>query len=132
MTAQPASADDFPAVPAFAPPATLPEDLVPGGKEAFVALSTFVIANGMMEEVKDAFRNRPHLVDDAPGFVRMEVMAPLDRPDELWLVTYWADEECYRAWHRSHLYHESHRGIPKGLKLVPHSAKICLFEFVCS
>ena len=102
------------------------------GVAGFVALSKFVIANGMMEEVKNAFRHRPHLVDDASGFVRMEVMVPFDNPDELWLVTYWTDEESYRVWHRSHEYHESHKGIPKGLKLVPRSAEIRLFEFICS
>jgi len=105
---------------------------VGAGVAGFVALSKFVIANGMMEEVKNAFRHRPHLVDDASGFVRMEVMVPFDNPDELWLVTYWADEESYRVWHRSHEYHESHKGIPKGLKLVPRSAEIRLFEFICS
>ena len=98
----------------------------------FVALSKFVVANGMMAEVKEAFRYRPHLVDDAPGFVKMEVMVPFDNPNELWLVTYWDDEESYRVWHHSHQYHESHKGIPKGLKLVPGSAEIRLFEFICS
>jgi len=102
------------------------------GAAAFVALSKFVVANGMMAEVKEAFRNRPHLVDDAPGVVKMEVMVPFDNPNELWLVTYWADEGSYRIWHHSHEYHESHKGIPKGLKLVPRSAEIRLFEFICS
>ncbi len=102
------------------------------GAAEFVALSKFVVANGMMEEVKQAFRDRPHLVDDASGFVKMEVMVPFDNPAELWLVTYWTDEESYRVWHRSHEYHESHKGIPKGLKLVPRSAEIRLFEFICS
>jgi hypothetical protein len=36
------------------------------------------------------------------------------------------------VWHRSHEYHESHRGIPKGLKLVPHSAAVRYFEHVSS
>ena len=58
----------------------------------FVALSRFVVANGMIDEVKAAFRNRPHLVEEAPGFVRMEVLSPLDRPEEVWLMTYWSDE----------------------------------------
>lgn len=48
----------------------------------FVALSKFVIANDKTTEVKEAFRQRPHLVDDQPGFVRMEVFSPLDRPQE--------------------------------------------------
>ena len=108
------------------------ESSLPNATEAFVALSQFVIANGMMEEVKQAFRTRPHLVDGAPGFVRMEVMVPRDNPEQIWLVTYWTDEESYRVWHHGHLYRESHKGIPKGLKLVPGSAKVRLFDFVCS
>jgi heme oxygenase (mycobilin-producing) len=98
----------------------------------FAALSKFAIANGMVAEVKAAFRNRPHLVDDAPGYRRMEVISPLDRPEEIWLLTFWADEASYRTWHHSHRYRESHRGIPKGLKLVPGETKISRFEHVAS
>jgi len=128
---------DAPVITEYADIAATPVGLPHGsllhdGKETFVALSQFVIANGMMEEVKAAFRGRPHLVDSAPGFVRMNVMVPGDSPDEIWLVTYWTDEDSYRVWHRSHEYHESHKGIPKGLKLVPGSAKIRCFEYVCS
>jgi heme-degrading monooxygenase HmoA len=98
----------------------------------FVALSKFVIANDMIAEVKAAFRDRPHLVDGQPGFERMEVLSPLDRPEEIWLVTYWTDAASYDRWHHSHLYHESHQGIPKGLKLVPGETKIRRFEHVAS
>lgn len=98
----------------------------------FVALSRFVIANGMTSEVKSAFRNRPHLVDGAPGYRRMEVISPVERPEEIWLITFWADEASFKEWHRSHTYHESHRGIPKGLKLLPGETKISHFEHVSS
>jgi len=98
----------------------------------FVALSKFVIANDKTAEVKAAFRARPHLVDGQPGFVRMEVFSPLDRPQEIWLVTYWTDAVSFERWHHSHLYHESHKGIPKGLKLVPGEQKIRHFEHVSS
>ena len=98
----------------------------------FVALSKFVIANGMIAEVKEAFRQRPHLVDDQLGFVRMEVFSPLDRPEEIWLVTFWSDAESFKVWHHSHLYHQSHKGIPKGLKLVPGEQEIRHFEHICS
>jgi len=94
----------------------------------FVALSRFTIRNDMTAQVREAFRHRPHLVEQAPGFLRMEVMSPIDAPKEVWLVTWWRDEGSYRAWHRGHTYHESHAGIPKGLKLVPKSASITLFE----
>ena len=51
-----------------------------GRAVGFVALSKFVVANGMTEEVRRAFNERPHLVDSAPGYVRMDVISPLDSP----------------------------------------------------
>ncbi len=99
---------------------------------AFIALSRFTVAGEMTEQVKRAFLERPHLVDGADGFVRLEVLSPLDCPDEIWLFTYWADENSFKIWHHSHLYHESHKAIPKGLKLVPKSASLRYFEPVCS
>ncbi len=98
------------------------------GAAMFVALSRFTIANDMQDEVRNAFRNRPHLVDGAVGFQGMEVMSPVGDPAEIWLVTRWDDELSYRSWHRGHEYHEAHKGIPKGLKLVPGTAKVVLFE----
>lgn len=96
----------------------------------FAVLSRFTIANDMMQEVREAFRNRPHQVDHAPGFLRMEVMSPLGKPEEIWLTTWWRDEPSFDAWHKSHAYQESHRGMPKGLKLVPRSTEIRRFEIV--
>lgn len=98
----------------------------------FVALSKFIVANGMTRDVKRAFIERSHLVDSAPGFLRLEVISPIDNPDEIWLLTYWTNEGDYREWHGSHHYHDSHKGIPKGLKLVPRSAQVRFFEYVCS
>ena len=100
--------------------------------KSFVALSRFVIANDMREEVKEAFVNRPHLVENTPGFISMDVISPQENPDEIWLITYWTDEASYRTWHRGHVYHSSHKGIPKGLKLVPKSASVSFFEYVSS
>lgn len=98
----------------------------------FVALSKFVIANDKAVEVKQAFQNRPHLVEAAAGFIRLEVISPCDDPQEIWLLTYWRDQASFKHWHHGHLYHESHRGIPKGLKLVPKSAQLRFFDHVAS
>lgn len=97
----------------------------------FAMRSRFVIANGMHEEVRAAFRRRPHLVDSAAGFIRMEVLSPLDRPAEIWLMTYWTSQQSYRDWHASHLYRDSHAGIPKGLRLVGQETEIRQLEVVC-
>lgn len=97
----------------------------------YVALSRFTVAH-MTDQVKQAFQQRPHCVDNAAGFVRMDVLSPCDAPNEIWLITYWKDQSSYRTWHRSHLYQESHRGIPEGLRLVPKSVSIRFFEHVAS
>jgi heme-degrading monooxygenase HmoA len=94
----------------------------------FVALSRFTIRNGMAEEVRNAFSARPHLVDEAHGFLGMQVMSPVENPAEIWLVTRWTNEQSYRTCHKSHSYHESHNGIPKGLKLGPKSTEIRFFD----
>jgi len=99
---------------------------------AYIAHSRFVIANGMAAEVKAAFRQRPRVVEQAPGFLRMDVLSPLDRPEEIWLITFWTDEQSYRTWHRGHAYSDSHAGIPSGLKLVRGETVIRGFEHVTS
>ncbi len=96
----------------------------------YVALSIFVVANGKSDEVRAAFSNRPHLVDHAAGFCRMEVMNPVDNPEEFWLITYWDSEQHFRDWHRSHAYHQSHAGIPGGLKLVPNQTRVRYLQVV--
>jgi heme-degrading monooxygenase HmoA len=97
-------------------------------KPMFVALSRFTIRNEMAAAVRQAFMARPHLVDSVHGFIGMQVMSPLENSEEIWLVTRWSDEGSYRTWHKSHSYHESHAGIPKGLKLVPHCTEIRYFN----
>ena len=104
----------------------------PSELEMFVAISKFAVANGMTREVKDAFAARPHLVDSAPGFVRLDVISPRESPDEIWLMTFWTDEESFKSWHKSHMYRDSHKGIPKGLKLVPSETEIRFFDHVAS
>jgi heme-degrading monooxygenase HmoA len=97
----------------------------------FVAISSFEIENGLEDEVKQAFKNRPGLVENYGGFVRLDVFSPAENPSEIWLLTYWKSEESFKGWHTNHL-KESHRGIPKGLKLVPHSFKLRFFNHIAS
>src|SRR5436305_1550726 len=98
----------------------------------FVALSKFAVANAMSSEIAAAFRSRPHLVDSAPGFVRLDVISPEGNHDEFWLITYWTCRSYFEAWHKSHLYRESHSEIPKGLKLLPKATSLTFFHHVAS
>jgi heme-degrading monooxygenase HmoA len=97
----------------------------------FIALSRFVVANQMEEQVKLAFKHRPHQVDHCPGFIRMEVISPLDRVQEIWLLTYWHDQISYQNWHNSPSYKEIHQAMPAGLKLLPDHTELRFFEHIC-
>lgn len=94
----------------------------------FVASRRFIVRNGMQEEVRQAFLARPRIVDNAPGFQRMEVLRLLDKLEKFWLLTWWTDEASFADWHRGHDYHECHAGIPKGLKLLAGSVEIRRLE----
>lgn len=44
-------------------------------------MSRFRVRPGQEGMTGDAFRRRPHLVDEQPGFVRMEVLSPEAQPE---------------------------------------------------
>jgi heme-degrading monooxygenase HmoA len=99
----------------------------------FVALSKFEVkTDAMAAQVKQAFLDRPHLVEAAPGFVRLDVISPCENEKEIWLITYWAERADYTVWHKSHSYHDSHAGIPAGLKLNAGITSVTFFEYIAS
>lgn len=84
-----------------------------------VALSRFKVANGREGDVRDAFLNRPGLVENAPGFLGLEVFTDAADPSLFYLITRWTDPDSFRRWHAGPDHHRAHQGIPKGLKLDP-------------
>jgi signal transduction histidine kinase/heme-degrading monooxygenase HmoA len=84
-----------------------------------VVLSRFRVANAMEADVVRAFRDRPRAVEDAPGFLWLEVFADSDDASVFYLVTRWTDRESFERWHKSPAHRDGHALIPKGLKLDP-------------
>lgn len=84
-----------------------------------LALSRFRVKHGRAAEVCEAFVRRPRQVEGTAGFQGLEVYA--DRRDDgaFLLLTRWADEAAFRAWHASPSHHASHALMPPGLKLDP-------------
>jgi two-component system NtrC family sensor kinase len=82
-----------------------------------LAISRFKVANGMEAEVREAFLTRPGFVDSAKGFLGMETYTLKTDASVFYLVTRWSDQDSFHTWHHSKQHHESHRFIPKGLKL---------------
>lgn len=100
----------------------------------FVVLSKFTVAKvgNMAAAVKKAFIERPHMVEDASGFLRLDVLTPLENPDEIWLFTYWNDRDSFHRWYGTHPYKIAHQGIPEGLKLAPDRTEMRFFEYITS
>jgi signal transduction histidine kinase/heme-degrading monooxygenase HmoA len=93
-----------------------------------LAVSRFRVANGLQQEVQEAFRQRPRLVDSEPGFLGMETFTDASEPTVFYLVTRWTDAAAFQAWHRSDAHHLSHRFIPRGLKLDAQWTKLVVLD----
>lgn len=73
----------------------------------------------MEGEVRRAFAARPRLVEQAPGFLGLEVFTDEADAATFHLVTRWTDRASFEAWHGSEDHRLSHNFIPRGLKLDP-------------
>ncbi len=82
----------------------------------------------MEETVRQAFLSRPGMVDDAPGFLGMEVLVDHQDSSIFQLVTRWTDEASFRSWHSGPLHQLAHRWIPKGLRLDPAHTVVRTFD----
>src|SRR5262245_24877479 len=84
----------------------------------------------MEGEVRQAFHDRPRLVDDSAGFLGLEVFTSSDDKTLFHLVTRWTDEPSFRRWHGSDEHRESHAWMPKGLKLDAGFTKVQVLDRV--
>src|ERR1700687_1376819 len=80
-------------------------------------ISRFRVRNGLEEEVRRAFLDRPRLVEKAAGFCGLSVLTDTTDASVFLLLTRWADEASFRTWHCSEAHHQSHGYMPRGLKL---------------
>jgi len=93
-----------------------------------LAVSRFRVANGMSDAVVAAFAARPRLVDGWPGFLGLETFTDIVDSTVFHLVTRWTNRDAYQAWHSSANHRESHRWIPKGLRLDPSHTQVLELE----
>lgn len=90
--------------------------------------SRFRVANGLEEAVRQAFIDRPGLVDDVAGFLGMDVYTESRDGCVFHLVTRWTDHAAYDTWHRGEAHRDSHAFIPRGLKLDAAFTRLTILE----
>ena len=92
----------------------------------FVVTNRIPVAEGHEEEFEDRFRNRAHLIDQSPGFIKNLVMRPVQRrfshqtgeweekeEQGFYLVqTYWESEQAFWDWTKSESFRIAHANRP--------------------
>ena len=86
---------------------------------AFVISSEVTIEASSSGALASAFQGRLRLVEDAPGFQRIEVWGDVVRPGVFQMVSWWDSEEAFRSYMRSPEHRASHDRIP----VAPHKPR---------
>lgn len=81
----------------------------------YVSLSRLRIAPERADELVAAFRDRVRLVEDADGFVDLQVWQNDRDAGELVMVSRWRDRDCFKEYMRSEDHRRSHERIDPSL-----------------
>jgi heme-degrading monooxygenase HmoA len=95
-----------------------------------VAMSRFRVLHRRELDVRQAFLDRPRLVDDRAGFLGLEVFQDPTDSALFYLVTRWSDVSSFQTWHSSQAHKSSHALMPKGLKLDSAFTELRILERV--
>lgn len=82
----------------------------------YVSMSRLRVSADRAQELVTAFRARAHLVDDADGFVDLQVWQSDRDRSELIMVSRWRDRAAFTAYMRSAEHRTSHDRIAPDLK----------------
>jgi len=92
----------------------------------FVVTNRIPVAEGHEADFEDRFRNRAHLIDRSPGFIKNQVLRPIQRrfnhqtgafeetaEQGYYLVqTYWETEQAFWDWTASDSFRKAHSNRP--------------------
>ena len=81
----------------------------------YVSLSRLKVQDERAAELVEAFRRRVHLVDQADGFVDLEVWQSDRDPGEIVMVSRWRDRSAFKEYMRSEAHRVSHERIDPDL-----------------
>jgi heme oxygenase (mycobilin-producing) len=82
----------------------------------YVSLSRLRVDEQRSDELVAAFRGRAHLVDDADGFLDLQVWRSDRDPGEVLMVSRWRDREAFKTYMKSAEHRVSHDRVDPDLK----------------
>ncbi len=93
----------------------VPHDQTGGDHSLFVVTSELRVRREGVAGLTEAFRGRIGLVDDWPGFDRLEVWHDERDPQRFVMTSWWSGADEFRAYMQSNEHRRSHERIPGGL-----------------
>ena len=81
----------------------------------YVSLSRLRVEAERAAELVAAFRRRAHLVDEADGFIDLQVWQSDRDPEEIVMVSRWRDRTAFKEYMRSDAHRTSHDRIDPSL-----------------
>ena len=76
-----------------------------------VVANRIPVAKGFEKTFEERFKSRARKVDHMPGFIRNEVLKPVE--SEYYVVlTYWKSKEAFLSWTESKEFKEAHKKKP--------------------
>jgi heme-degrading monooxygenase HmoA len=75
-----------------------------------IKVNAITVPEGSGDELARRFAARAGAVDDQPGFLGFELLAPTDGRNQWLVVTRWADEDSFQAWVSSPAFAHGHAG----------------------
>ena len=78
-------------------------------EKGFVAVNFISCKPHYRERFEELFGSRAHAIDRLPGFRNMNVLRPKKEEDNYLIVSYWDNEENFKAWTGSPEFIEGHK-----------------------
>lgn len=75
----------------------------------FVAVNYINCNTEYKERFEELFASRAHAIDTMPGFVDMQVLRPVKEGDAYLIVSFWENENAFKAWTSSTTFLEGHK-----------------------
>lgn len=76
----------------------------------FVAINYIECHESYIERFEYLFGTRAGAIDRMPGFVRMEVLRPIDKENNTYLiVSHWENQDSFKTWTKSPEFLEGHK-----------------------
>jgi heme-degrading monooxygenase HmoA len=98
-----------------------------------VAISRFRITSGNANAVAAHYQRRSRLVEQAPGFLGLEILRGQDRPDDFLVYMRWVDRAAFEAYQGSAQFRQAHRAIasiPGRTRIDPATYDVGVFDVI--